>query len=133
MARKVLILRSAIRPLESRVGLAVALCVLIALSPWIWKGALDAYFPYSGTVVDKGSEFHLLNLLCEDSSWVYYIIVENDHGVRTKKYVSDVGYIWVDKGTFVVKKRGFGEMPLRPGQKTPGELIREHEERKAAK
>ena len=134
MDRKVLLVRSTIRPLDSRLGMAVALCVIVALCPWIWKGALDAYFPYSGMVVDKGSEFHILNLFAEGGNWwEYYIIVENQHGKRAKKYVSGVTYIWVDKGTFVVKKRGFGEMPLRPGQKTPGELIRDHEGRKAAK
>jgi hypothetical protein len=36
-------------------------------------------------------------------------------------------------GTFVVKKRGFGEYPFPPGEKRPFELLRELEKQKTEK
>jgi hypothetical protein len=98
----------------------------IPFCPWIWKEVPDSYFAYSGLVVEKGTEHHPF----AGEGWANYIVVEDSRGVRTKKYLSDSEYALVEKGTPVVKKRGFGEFPLRSGQLTPAELSRELEKRK---
>jgi hypothetical protein len=95
----------------------------ILFCPWMWKSLPDGYFPYSGQVVDKGMEHHLF--LTGENHWDNYIIVRNSDGTKKKKYLSDYPYAIVQTGTYVVKKKGFGEIPLRPGQKDPRELLRQ--------
>jgi hypothetical protein len=120
MAPKLFIVRS----ITYRSGLAVAILLLITLPfcPWMWKSVPDAYFPYSGTVVDKGMEFHLF--FDGDNHFTNYIVVEDLQGVRKKKYVGDSVFAIVQLGSFVVKKKGLGELPLRAGQLDPREALR---------
>lgn len=110
----------------------VALAIVLLLSgicfPWLWKDLPDAYFPYSGTIVAKGSEDH--NWLTGTMTLDYYIVVEDSRGLRTKKYVSAREQALVQIGTYVVKRRGFGEWPLSPGQKDPREILLEHENKR---
>ena len=126
MKQKVVFRSVTIRPLESTLGIAVLFGITLLFCPWLWKGLPDAYFPYSGVVAGKGTEFHLLNGW---NHWDNYIIVEDAHGGRTKRYLGDSEYALVQTGTFVVKKRGFGELPLQPGQLTPSQLLQDLEER----
>jgi hypothetical protein len=112
----------------SGVALAIVLLLSGVCFPWLWKSLPDAYFPYSGTIVAKGSEDH--NWLTGTMTLDYYIIVEDSRNIRTKKYVTAQQQALVQIGTYVVKKRGFGEWPLSPGQKDPREILREHENKK---
>lgn len=133
MARRILIVRLiTIGPLGSALAI---LFLIFAFCPWTWNLIPDSYFPYSGVVVDKGSDYHLLDRLLTDydDPRSYYIILTDERGSRTKKYVNSVAYMLLEKGTFVVKKRGLGEMPLRPGQKSPSEILQELEKRKTGK
>jgi hypothetical protein len=50
------------------------------------------------------------------------IILENASGHRTKRYVGAVGYASCDVGSYVEKKRGFGEFPRRLGELTPSDV-----------
>jgi hypothetical protein len=96
--------------------------------PWMWRSLPDGYFPYSGQVVDKGIEFHLF--FTGENHWDNYIIVQESDGTRRKKYLGDYAYAIVQTGTYVVKKKGFREIPLSPGQTDPRELLRQFSERK---
>jgi hypothetical protein len=97
--------------------------------PWMWRSLPDAYFPYSGQVVDKGTEYHLF--LTGENHWDNYIIVQQSDGTRSKKYLGDYAYAIIETGTYVVKKKGFREVPLRPGQTDPRELLRQVQKKKS--
>ena len=106
------------RLLSNRVFQYAAItAVLLAVCPWLWQGCRDAYVGYSGTVVAKGNYL-----------WVplrgidRYIILEDTKGQRTKRYVSALGYAYSDLGSYVVKKKGLGEFPRKPGDLTPSEF-----------
>jgi hypothetical protein len=118
-----------IRPRNTAIGLATVFALTMLFCPWMWKGLPDGYFPYSGTVVEKGQEFHWIT---GESHWYPYMIIEDRQGRRTKKYLTEYQYAVVKTGTFVVKKRGF-ETPLQPGQKSYSELLHELEEQKKQK
>jgi hypothetical protein len=63
----------------------------------------------------------------------WYIILEDSNGHRTKRYVGAVGNASCDIGSYVVKKKGLGEYPRKPGDLTPGEvkeLVRQKREQK---
>ncbi len=66
-------------------GLVLGIVLLLSgiCFPWLWKSLPDAYFPYFGMIVMKGSEDHtwLGGIMDLD----YFIIVEDSHGDRTKK------------------------------------------------
>jgi hypothetical protein len=107
---------------------AAMTAVLLAICPWLWQGVRDAYVGYSGTVVAKGNYL-----------WVplrgidRYIILEDSNGYRTRRYVGALGYVYCDVGSYIVKKKGFGEFPRKPGDLTPSEfekLARSHREQK---
>jgi hypothetical protein len=91
--------------------------LLVALCPWLWQGVRDAYVGYSGTVVAKGN---YLWVPLRGIDW--YIILEDASGHRTKRYVGALGYGYCDVGSYVVKKKGLGEYPRKPGDLTPSEL-----------
>lgn len=102
--------------------------ILMVVCPWLWQGVRDAYVGYSGTVVAKGN---YLWVPFRGMDW--YIILEDSHGHRTKRYVGALGYVYCDVGNFVVKKTGFGEFPRKPGELTPSEfhqLVRRKQEQK---
>lgn len=111
---------------RSVVWYLVAAAVILALCPWLWKGIPDAYFPYAGVVVEKGTD-SFLGL----GGWGRYLVIQDEQGRRSKKYVGYYGYAFAKVGTFVVKKRGLGEYPLPPGEKPPFETLREIEKQKA--
>lgn len=96
---------------------AVMISAVLLVFPWLWQSARDAYVGYSGVVVAKG-----------DYLWVpfrgvdWYIVLEDPQGHRTKRYVNAYGYAYSDIGSYVVKKRGFGEYPRKPGDFTPREI-----------
>ena len=120
------------RSVKYRSGVAVAILFLVTLPfcPWMWKSVPDGYFPYSGTVVDKGMEHHFF--FDGDNHFNRYIIIQDLHGIHKKKYVSDSVYAIVQVGTFVVKKKGLGEMPLRPGEIDPREALRNLQKEEAS-
>jgi hypothetical protein len=99
----------------------VATVLVLVLCPWLWQGWIDSYLPYSGTVVDKGIERHLLAVRGDPK----YILLRDGSGAIEKRYVGDYGYAFTHIGTYVVKKKGFSEYPHGPNEKTPGELERE--------
>lgn len=107
---------------------AAMTAVLLGVCPWLWQGARDAYVGYSGTVVAKGNYL-----------WVplrgidRYIILEDSNGHRTKRYVSALGYVYSDVGSYVVKKKGLSEFPRKPGDLTPSEIERLVETRREQK
>jgi hypothetical protein len=112
------------------VGSGTTLLLVVLTLPFtmhVWKGWWDSYSGYSGVVVDKGREFHLLGFANR------FLILEDTQGHKFKKYVGHYGYAFTRVGTFVVKNRGFGEYPRHPGEKTPTELLREAERIKAQK
>ena len=116
------------RALIGGAGTTLLLVVLtLPFTTHVWKGSWDSYSAYSGTVVDKQREFHLLGLTSR------YLILDDGRGHRFKKYVDHYGYAFATVGTFVVKKQGFGEYPRPPGEKTPSELLAEAERIKAQK
>jgi hypothetical protein len=125
VAQRLLIVRSV--RFNTTVATVIVFVLTTALCPWMWKSLPDGYFPYSGTVVDKGEEFHLF--IAGENHWDNYIVVEDSHGRREKKYVGDYAHAIVQVGTFVVKKRGFSEIPLRPGQTDPRDILRKIQER----
>lgn len=99
----------------------MALIFLLSLPfcPWMWKPLTDSYFPYSGTVVEKGIEHHYFAESRDD-----YIIIQDANSSRTKKYLTEYESAFVDLGSFVVKEKGFGHLPLRPGQLDPRDTRR---------
>jgi hypothetical protein len=111
--------------LRSATWYLTAAAVVLALCPWLWKGIPDAYFPYAGVVVEKGVDSYL-----GLGGWGLYIVIQDEHGKRSKKYVNHYGYAFAKVGTYVVKKRGLKEYPLPPGEKPPFETLREIENRK---
>jgi hypothetical protein len=107
---------------------AVMVAAVLIVCPWLLQGVRDSYVGYSGIVVAKG-----------DYMWVpfrgvdWYIILEDSQGRRTKRYVSAYGYAYCDIGSYVVKKRVFGEYPRKPVDLTPHEveqLVRRKREQK---
>jgi hypothetical protein len=90
-------------------GGAISMLALALLSlPFtvhVWKSWWGAYSGYSGIVVDKGNEFHPL----ASRHWSMFLILKDAQGKTFKKYVGDYGYAFSHVGTFVVKKKGFGE------------------------
>lgn len=111
--------------LRSLAWYVTALLLVLWFCPWRWKGFLDAYFPYSGVVVEKGIDQNFLLL----GGRGRYIVIQDEAGHSTKKYVGYYGYAFAHIGTFVVKKKGFGEYPFPPDEKHPSELLREGEKR----
>lgn len=107
----------------------VLVVLTLPFTMYIWKEWWDAYSAYQGVVVDKGTEFHLLGR----PNWSEFLILRDEQSNTFKKYVSDYGYAFAKVGTFVVKKKGFGEYPRQPGEKTIHELFDEMERIKAAK
>lgn len=103
-----------------------AALVILALCPWLWKGIPDAYFPYAGVVVEKGVDSYF-----GVGGWGRYVIIQDAQGRRSKKYVNYYGYAFAKVGTYVVKKRGFKEYPLPPGEKPPFETLREIQRQKS--
>jgi hypothetical protein len=71
----------------------------------------------SGVVVAKGD---YMWVPWRDVDW--YIVLEDSQGHRTKRYVSAYGYAYCDIGSYVEKKKGFGEYPRRPGDLTPRDV-----------
>ena len=116
MAPRLIIIRSV--RYHPWVGTTILFLLILPFCPWIWRGLTDSYFPYSGTVVEKGIEHHFAELSDD------YIVVEDSHGVRTKKYVNEYASVIVELGSFVVKQKGFRKLPLRPGQIDPRDLPR---------
>jgi hypothetical protein len=114
-----------------RRGIPTLALVLVSLpfTIHIWKGWWDAYSAYSGIVVEKGVEFRLLGW----SHFNEFLILKDSQGKSSKKYISDYGYAFAHVGTFVIKKKGFGEYPRQPGEKTPRELFQQMEKIKAEK
>ena len=96
-------------------GVVVAGVLLVC--PWLWQSARDAYIGYSGVVVDKGN---YMWIPFRGPDW--YIVLEDSQGHRTRRYVNAYGYAYSDIGSYVVKKRGLGEYPRRPGDLTPREF-----------
>jgi hypothetical protein len=45
--------------------------------------------------------------------------------------LGDFAFATVEKGTFVIKKRGFGQIPLRPGQRDPRDMLRQYQKEQA--
>ncbi len=107
----------------------MALSIVLWLCPGLWKSIPDEYFPYSGVVVEKGRDSCLLGL----GGWSRYVIIQDAHGEKTRKYVNRYGYAFVRVGTFVVKKKGLNEYPLSPGEMSLPELHREIEKPKVEK
>jgi hypothetical protein len=97
--------------------------IVLLFCPWLWQSMIDGYVSYSGVVVDKGIEHHILDVRGNER----YIMIRNEKGDISKRYVEHYGYAFTQVGTFVVKKRGFSEYPRRPGERTPGELMRDLE------
>ena len=117
--------RSLSRKLLLNAGIVAAVLIVC---PWLWQSARDAYVGYSGVVVAKGD---YMWVPFRDVDW--YILLEDSPGHRTKRYVSAYGYAYSDIGSYVVKKRGFGEYPRKPGDLRPREveqLVRRKREQK---
>lgn len=95
--------------------------VSLFFCPWIWKPLPDGYFGYSGFVVEKGLEHHIFT--AGRRSGDAYIVIRQPDGKREKKYVGDFAYAIISTGTFVVKKRGLQELPLRPDQTDPRDIL----------
>jgi len=81
----------------------------------------DDYISYSGTVVAKGEDYSLIDIFLTDNSGPdLYIILQDERGNHSKRYVGSGPSIndWsrLEIGKFVVKKKGFGEFPRRPGE-----------------
>ena len=107
---------------------AAMTAVLLGVCPWLWQGCRDAYVGYSGIVVEKGN-YLWVPLRGVDR----YIILEDSNGHWTKRYVGALGYVYSNVGSYVVKKKGLGEYPRKPGDLTPIEfeqLARRHREQK---
>jgi hypothetical protein len=97
--------------------------IVLLFCPWLWQSMIDGYVSYSGVVVDKGIEHHILGVRGSER----YIILRDEKGITSKRYVEHYGYAFTQVGKFVVKKRGLSEYPRRPGERTPGELMRDME------
>lgn len=107
---------------------AAMTAVLLVVCPWLWQGVRDAYVGYEGTVVVKGN---YLWVPFRGPDW--YIILEDSGGRQKKRYVSAYGYVYCDVGSYVVKKKGLGEFPRKPGDLRPSEfeeLVRRKREQK---
>ncbi len=111
-----------IRSVRYRAWVGTTIVFLITLPFWLGKPFLDSYVAYSGTVVDRGTAYDILS--GEEDS---YIVIEDSRGVRTRRYVTDLTDALLPVGSFVVKKRGFGEVPLRPDRPNPRDRIGELE------
>ncbi|HET9281233.1 MAG TPA: hypothetical protein VFR24_04660 [Candidatus Angelobacter sp.] len=101
-------------------GASALLLILFFLCPWGWKSLSDEYFPYSGVVVEKGSDF---------AGYGRYIIIEDAQGKRSKKYVDPYSYAYVRIGTPAIKERGFGKRALPVGEKSPFQTLQEIKQR----
>ena len=109
-----------------RVRLKVSILVLLLL-PLAWfigRTEWDRYTSYSGVVIAKGMDCNLC-LLSDEHSMDLYIILRDESGKRSKRYVgSDFAYTTVKRwneiavGGSVVKDKGFGELPYEPGRKS---------------
>jgi len=109
-ARRLVVRTTTYHPL---VGTVILLVVILPFTP-LGKSVVDDYVPYSGRVIDKGFQHDFLG----DGSNPY-LVIEDARGVRTKRYVSLYTHGIVQVGSYVEKKRGFTEIPLRPGQQDP--------------
>lgn len=117
MAQRVILKSLRLGP---KTAIAVISSVGLLFCPWIWKPLPDGYFSYSGIVIEKGTEHHFLSTRRRTGN--SYVVLQAPDGTRVKKYVSDFAYAIVRPGTFVAKKRGLHELPLRPDQTDPREI-----------
>jgi hypothetical protein len=129
MQTRVFIWARSSRTIGQGVPTLVLALLLLPFTVHVWKGWWDSYSAYSGVVIAKDTEFHILGR----PNWSMYLILRDAQGNTFKKYVGDFGYAFSHVGTFVVKKKGFGEYPLQPGEKTVRELRQELERIKAEK
>lgn len=91
---------------------------IVVLFGWpAWMAWWDAYAGYSGTIVAKGEDYLILARMREHT--IPYLILINEQGVRSKRYVTRAISDKVKPGIFISKKRGFGEEPAAPGLPAP--------------
>ena len=104
-----------VRIVPYRAWIATTILFLLVLPfSQLGKSILDSYVSYSGTVVDEGFQYDYLGGESDP-----YIVIQDSRGDRTRRYVSLATLARVQLSSYVEKKRGFGETPLRPGQKDP--------------
>ena len=100
------------------------LALAIFLFPLVWYIAVpewDSYASYSGVIVEKGMDCGLC-FFGDSSSVELYIVLQDEHGKRSKRYVGSSNLFrrsqrWMDLavGTFVVKEKGYSAFPHLPG------------------
>ena len=111
------------RPLRgAKVMLFLALVLPIAwhigVREWDYQAA------YSGVVVEKGMDYNFF-FAGRRSRADLYIVLQDDLGKRSKRYLGTTRFydpkVWnnIAVGSFIVKDRGYGEVPYEPGKKPP--------------
>lgn len=105
---------------RQRVLLIVVTAFVVLFVLLFWHSGVivfDYYSAYSGVIVSRGEE---VNLFCETCAPEQYIVLEDAHGMRSRRYVGtingslDGGHL--ETGRFVVKEKGFGHFPHEPGR-----------------
>ena len=101
------------------VGLVVFL--LAARVPnWISR-MIDRTAGFSGTVVEKGHDSHVLGIF--GPLWDPYLVIQDSSGRRQHRWVTRTELVMADVGTWVVKAPGFApDVPWHPYVKRPGQL-----------
>lgn len=100
----------------------VIIVLLAALGAWFLYRYADAmasrYYSFEGRVVEVGTDSRF------DNPWMWrYIVVEDESGRRSRKYVSLESQPLLKKGDYVEKAEGF-DAPLRVrGRLSPQEML----------
>jgi len=107
--------RITFRSVRYRPWVGMAILFLISLPfTQTGKSIRDSYVAYSGTVVDKGFSY---DILAGESD--PYLVIQDLHGTRTKRYVTLYTHAITDIGTYVEKQRGFKRPPRSRGWQDP--------------
>jgi hypothetical protein len=98
------------------------LLLVLPLTWHIGRREWDFQAAYSGVVVEKGMDY---SLIFGGRDPDLYIVLQDDLGKRSKRYICSSNCsstqlkVWsnIAVGTFVVKDKGYPELPYRPGEK----------------
>ena len=115
------------QPRRARKFLLLAL-VLLPLVWYIARRERDYEVAYSGVVFEKGMDY---SLIFGGRTPDLYLILQDDLGKRSKRYIcsrtcsSAQLRRWseISVGTFVVKPKGFGELPYQVGEKPASQPV----------
>ena len=99
----------------------LVLFLLLARVPVEIAHFIDRTVGFSGTVVEKGEDSHVIGIF--GPLWDPYVVIQDSSGHRQRRWVTRTEHAMAEVGTWVVKSPGYAaDVPWHPYVKRPGQL-----------